>query len=153
MTGRAAALAVVVSACAGDASITAVELRLRDEAPACLAVQVAMVKSVEVIAVGEAAGGADCQLDRACVEVSPTTSVTALDAQLAAAPTPLLDVPTAALRSVRVRGLSQQACGGEVQLCGVADLAAATAGHLDVAVVCDNRLAGRCPTATLPPCP
>lgn len=146
-------LAVSLAACIGDATIGTLDLRLVDDAPACLPVQVGMIGSVEVVAVGETAGGAECQLDRVCVEVSLTGSVAGLESQLAAAPAPLLDVPTAALRGVRVRGLSQQGCGGEVRMCGVATIPEAPTDPLAVPVVCDGRLAARCPASTLPACP
>lgn len=149
--GFAAALAV--TACAEDPVVTPMTLDLVDDAPECVMLQVGTIRSVEVMAVGATDAGADCRLDRACIEVSLSVNVDALEDQLAAAPQPVLDVETDQLVRVWVRGFDAQGCGGTLRLCGIADTDAAVAGRLGVPVVCDTRLADRCPADDLPACP
>lgn len=146
-------LMVIASGCGGEADVVPMTLHLIDDAPACLLVQVGMVRSVELVAVGSGAGGADCQLARACIEVDPTSSVPGLEDQLAAAPQPALDVETERLGSVRLRGFDTTGCEGTVQLCGIADVDAEIDGELDIPVVCDGRVTARCPSTPLTACP
>ena len=143
----------MLAACTEDPALAPLTLHLVDDAPACLAVQVAMVKSVEITALGTSAGGVTCQLDRACVEVSISSSLGALEDRLAAAPQPALDVETGRLANVQIRGYSLGGCAGDIQMCGIADTDAAAAEMLAVPMVCDGRIGTRCAATTLPLCP
>ncbi|MEZ4400567.1 MAG: hypothetical protein R3B06_11145 [Kofleriaceae bacterium] len=149
----ALALALAMTPACDDAAVTPLTLRLIDDVPACPVLQLGAVVSVELVAIGATRDGADCQLARACLAVARSGTLAGLEAELAAAPQPVLDVSTASLSRIRVRGFPQQGCAGEVGLCGIGDPARSADGQLEVPVVCDGRLASRCPTDALPACP
>jgi hypothetical protein len=155
MRAGATLLFCVLVACdAPPAEVHDLTLDLADDVPACGALQVAAVSSVEIVAIGEDAAGNACRLARACREVATSASVDAVEDRLMAQAQPVIDVETAALVRVRVQGFTGQGCEGDVAMCGAADAPPGGEGALEVKLTCElGPITERCPATPLPPCP
>ncbi|MEZ4452984.1 MAG: hypothetical protein R3B09_26225 [Nannocystaceae bacterium] len=130
-----------------------VDLELADDA-SCASPAIDGLASLSVEVYGDADGEL-CTLARRCVTVDAAASIADLEATLAAATQPLVDVELEGARQIAVLGHARLGCGeGDRRLCGFADLADLAGASLPVPIRCDvGEPPTLCPLEVPPFCP
>lgn len=143
----------VVAGCGGEVTVSELDLDLVADGLSCISSPFLTVRSIAVEAIGETNDG-PCRLAQRCISTDGSTSVNAVEQDLAEASQPLLDVGAGRLVEIRVSGYEQIGCGGDRATCGAADVASAEEGVLVVSITCDSLLfADACGDEAVPSCP